>query len=571
MFGNDYFEIRQRLKNVVAGVLALADKVGAEHGPLVDSSVKKGLNDAILFSICGEGQVGKSALLNALFCCEFDGCGKPFSEDAVRWHLYGKGDEDKSSLFQHVYRIDELFKKYHIADTPGINGASQESKLATQSVLSISDVIFWVFSVENPWSASTWDMLSKQKQETLDRSMIVLQQADLRQPQDIQVILGHMNDLAQQRIGQTLPTFPVSALSAQEAKCEERVDRRALDRSGFLALEHHISLSIEQLADRKHMLERVRDAVVKVLYEIESSIEHRSKLLDVNEGFLREIELEVVAARESHSAEFQANLEGMRKVFEGQIPGAMMFMKSKMSVISSLKSMFLSGHFSKKIEIGLIELIQSAVEKQTKRDGVKLVADCKVHWKTVQPRVYEQLTIKLDSFDEVSGGFVDIREKFTDRMGAAAVDSILKLRIRSGLDRLLSERLELLKLPLYVTLVCLSLAGITGFLQIAPYPYLSILFLLCAMASMVFFSVKSNRSRKDIMRIFRERLEDARIPFADGLTSDYKEGVHDFYVAYGGLLSNVRTHIVKAQQELQPNMEQWNGLFLDLKGIEQDF
>lgn len=87
----------------------------------------------------------------------------------------------------------------------------------------------------------------------------------------------------------------------------------------------------------------------------------------------------------------------------------------------------------------------------------------------------------------------------------------------------------------------------------------------------VMFMVSSNRSRREIMSTFGERLDDARIPFADGLNSDYKEGVHDFYIAYGGLLGGVRRHIIDAKAELQPNLELWNGLFLDLKGIEQDF
>ena len=572
MLGNDYFQTRQRLRDVVVNVLNLAEKTGANSEALLHDTIKKGLNDPFLFTVHGDKKTGKSMFLNALFGTELCHVDSANNEDLVKWYLYGEDEEElEESALKYEFRQDSFLKRFNLVDTPGTNSANQESKLVAQGLLPISDIIFWVFSVTNPWAAATWEALSQQDQNDLDRSVIVLQQADLRGPEDIEVMLGHMNDLANQRIGQTLPIFPVSAQHAYSAKLAKKPDRRVLEKSGFLAVEHMISQRINASIPRKETLGQVRDATVTVLNDIEQTISRRRKLLDENEGFLRDIEAEVEKERESHAAEFKANLASMRDVFKNQTYDAMNLMKSKMSVLGSLKSMFITGHFSKKIESGLIDLIQRAVEKQADKDGSHLVSDCRAHWETVRPRVREQLTIDLDDFEKASGGFAETRQKFTKRMGAAAQDSVVKLRIRSGLDRQLTERLASLKSSLYVALICFSLAGLGGFFQAPFYPYLSFVFLLASLVAMFYFSVISNRSRKEIMLTFAERLEDARIPFADGLDSDYKEGVHEFYLAYGSLLGGVRTHIVKAKQELQPNLDQWNGLFLDLKGIEQEF
>lgn len=573
MFGNHYFKIRQRLRDVVTGVVQLAEKTGAESEALCEKPLVKKFNEPFLFTVYGEKKAGKSTFLNALFgyrLCDVDSA---ITGDSVKWYLYGKKEEggELSSVLQHEFRERSFLKDFNIVDTPGSNSLLDDSKLAVQGVLPVSDVVFWVFSVKNPWAASTWDMLSKQDQSVLDKSLIILQQEDLSQPEDIKVMLGHMNDLAQQRVAQQLPIFPVSAKAAYKAKLAKFPDRRVLERSGFVALERAVSEVMDESFSRKEVLGEVRDAAVEVLRETESKIEYRRKQLNDNEGFLRDIESEVEVARQGHATEFKGNLVGMRDVFENQTLDAMLFMRSKMSVLNSLKSIFITGHFSKKVEQGLIDLVKAAVEKQVKKDGLQLVSDCKAHWETLRPRVLERLTIELGDFDKVSEGFPDTRQRFTDRMGAATIESIVRLRIRTGLDRQLSERLDSLKIPLYVVLSCLAGAGITGFLGLFIYPYFSLLLLVIALIGMVAFSISSNRSRRDIMRLFQERLEDGRIPFADGLNSDYKEGVHDFYIAYGNLLSGVRSHIMEAKQELEPNLEQWNGLFLDLKGVEQDF
>ena len=87
---------------------------------------------------------------------------------------------------------------------------------------------------------------------------------------------------------------------------------------------------------------------------------------------------------------------------------------------------------------------------------------------------------------------------------------------------------------------------------------------------MVVFTFQSRRSRSEIIESFAEKLGDSRVPFADALGSDYRDGVRDFYIEYGSLLESVRRHIADAKLDLQPNLEQWNGLFLELKEIEQE-
>ena len=78
------------------------------------------------------------------------------------------------------------------------------------------------------------------------------------------------------------------------------------------------------------------------------------------------------------------------------------------------------------------------------------------------------------------------------------------------------------------------------------------------------------KSRKSLCRDFMERIEDLRQPFADSLAEDYKDGVREFYLEYGGLFEIVRRRIADQRTLLKPRMKRWNNLFLEIKAIEQE-
>jgi hypothetical protein len=80
----------------------------------------------------------------------------------------------------------------------------------------------------------------------------------------------------------------------------------------------------------------------------------------------------------------------------------------------------------------------------------------------------------------------------------------------------------------------------------------------------------SQKSKEILSANFAERIDDLRQPFAESLANDYKEGVREFYVEYGGLFEIVRRRIADQKLLLKPRLERWNNLFLELKAIEQE-
>ncbi len=571
MFG-DYFKTRKRLTDVVVRVLELADKVEAETKPLQDNDITKGLKNPFLLVVCGEVNAGKSSLLNGLFGQYICKTNVLPETDRVQWYRYGEEecDEEVTPILEERFRPVDFLMDFNLVDTPGTNSVVQGHQAITDRFLPVSDLIFWVFPAGNPWGASTWDFIGKQKGEMIEKSVFILQQADLREEGDLDVILGHMQDLSRKRIGRTLPIYPVSGKLAMQAKLERPFSESLWHESGYPSLEKYISEVVSKSPARREILGHVRDAAGKVLRSVEDMIELRTHVLDENERFLNEIENEINTSRERQSADLLSKFATMKEVFADQSQIIKKMMLRKTGAWSTLKSLFVPGDLPQVAVHALADSVQNAVEEQSSHDADNLIGECRDHWQTVQPRVKEQLDISLDDFDQLNDRFHEVKQRFTRKMGRAARQAVVKLKIRGGLDMRLSERSSRLKIWIYMCLLFFLCAGVSGSLQLGAYPYPALACVAGGILSMLVFVIQTYRTRKQIIADFSAQLENSRNRFTEALRADYRNGVRDLYIEYAQLLEGVRRHISQAKLELQPQLEQWNGLFLELKEIEQE-
>lgn len=569
MFGDDYFTTRKRLTDVVVRVLALADKTDADKKPLLDNDITKGLKNPFLLVVCGEVNAGKSSLLNGLFGEDICKTNVLPETDRVQWYRYGdKGsDEEVTPILEERFRPVDFLMDFNLVDTPGTNSVVKGHQAITDRFLPVSDLIFWVFPASNPWGASTWEFISKQKDDMINKSIFILQQSDLREEGDLDVILEHMRDLSRKRIGRALPIYPVSGKLAIQAKTETPFGEALWRESGYPALEKYISEVVSGSPARRQVLGEVRDAAGKVLRSVEDMIELRTRLLEENEYFLNELEKEINDIREKQSAGIASKFQTMKNVFASQEDEGKALMRRKTGFWGTLKGLFVADDLPQTIVQSLVESVKEAVEAQANKDAEVLIKECRDHWDTVRPRVGEKLEISLDEFDQAEGNMGEVKQRFTQKLGRAARQAVVNLKIRGGLEMRLAARRSKLKIWVYICLILLLCAGVSGSLKQEIYPYAC---LGGAVLALIAFAVQTYQSRKRVIADFMSHLENSENKFADTLASDYRNGIRDLYIEYTQMLEGVRRHISQAKLELQPNLEQWNGLFLELKEIEQD-
>ncbi len=570
MFGKRYFEIRERLAEVVLGVGQLARECGGEIlDPVTDGDFLKDLRKPFLFVVCGEVNAGKSALINALFAteiCEVDALPKT---KQLHWYRYGEkvSSVEKRSMLVQDLRPFEILRDFEVVDTPGSNASIEGNLEEIERFLPVADLLLFVFPVGNPWCADTWQLIARLPEEQLDKVTFVLQQSELRNEEDLKVILGHMKTLGEQKTGKVPKIFPVSAKLAMEAKKNDPPLSHILRKSGLTTLNEFISTKVSLDPDRREILKKVSDSAQEILKKIEARIEERSDTLDSDQRFLAELEDEVDLRREGQAISLLERLSGMGDVFfrQGQI--ATRDLGRRMSITRSLISLFQQEKLPTKIEGDLITAVKEAVEKQAEADGVELVKNCRNHWKTVEPRIRENLGISPPDFEQETESLAGTRKRFMRRLGRSAKQAVAQLKIRGAIDLKIDTRRMVLRRYTTLFLILYTIGGIFGGFGVATWPWV---FVITATGTLGVAAIYSKLSRKALCRDFMEDFKDLRHTFADSLESDYKDGVREFYLEYGELFEIVRRRIADQKLLLEPRKERWNDLFLELKAVDQE-
>ncbi|MDA7887765.1 dynamin family protein [Akkermansiaceae bacterium] len=570
MFGDRYFATRQRFTDVVTRVRDLGEECEIDVEALLEEGdFLKELRRPFLVVFCGETNSGKSTLINGLFgknLCEV--CDRPNTQKITRyqWGSRDKTDDSDAHVTERFLPFDFL-KEFHLVDTPGADARTPGNTESIEKFLPIADLIIFALPASNPWSASTWQLVARLPSEQLKNVVFVLQQADLKSEGDIEVILGHMQKLGEQKTGEIPRIFPVSAKLACEARQKDPRPERMWQLSGFPPLESFITRKVSGNFDRHRILRDIWDATQSTLNRIEQGIQERRITLDSDEYFLKEIETEVHVRRDGQASAFSRKFSTLGDVFSEQGKESLEALGSQLSLVQSLFSLFRRERLPTRIEKQLIEAVKNAVEEHAAKDGSDLVQNCRNHWETAVPRIEERLDQTPPDFNLDADSLSGARQHFVDRLGEASKLSVANLKIRGTLDMQMEERRTVLRYYMTIILTAIMAAGIFGGLGIALAPWIS---LGVALFFLLGAGLYSQKSKKLLRANYAERIDDLRQPFAESLANDYKEGVREFYVEYGGLFEIVRRRIADQKLLLKPRLQRWNNLFLELKAIEQE-
>ena len=570
MFGDRYFAIRQRFTDVVARVRDLGGECEIDVEALLDDGdFLKELRRPFLVCFCGETNSGKSTLINGLFgekLCEVSD--RPNTEKIIKYQFgKNKRSEDANAHVVERFLPIEFLREFHLVDTPGSDALISGNTEAIEKFLPIADLLVFAFPGDNPWGAHTWQLVARLPSAMLKNVIFVLQQADLKSEDDLRIIVGHMEKLGEQKTGETPRIFPISAKLAWEAKSGEGISEEIWQQSGFPSLEAFIERKVSGNFERHRVLRDIWDATQSALNRIEQGIQERRITLDSDEYFLKEIETEVHVRRDSQVTAFSRKFSALSDVFLEQGQDSLGALNSQLSLLQSLYSLFRRERLPTSIEKRLIEAVKNAVESHAGKDGSELVQNCRKHWETAVPRIEERLEQTPPDFNIDADSLSGARQRFIDRLGEASKLSVANLKIRGTLDRQMEERRTVLRYYLTIILSAIMAAGIFGGLGVSLAPWITLgvaLFFLCGAA------LYSQKSKEILSANFAERIDDLRQPFAESLANDYKEGVREFYVEYGGLFEIVRRRIADQKLLLKPRLERWNHLFLELKAIEQE-
>ena len=569
MFGERFFAARERLAELIHGIHRLAAEAKADPGQDISREcLENELLRPFTFIACGEINAGKSSLLNSL--CRQNLCptGVLPVTDRIHRYRYGSTASDTSiDEIEEKCRPIGFLKNFVLIDTPGTNaGGTGQLDVVAREALG-ADLVMGVFPVSNPWGAATWDFIARLPGEVLERTVLVVQQADLREPCDLEVILGHMADLSMKRVGRALPAFAVSAKLASEARRATPVAAQSLRASGFPALEEFISRAICLSPARCALLETWRAHAATALRLVEDQIDDQNRAINGHGHFIDGIESEIDGMRLQFVARLPRHLANVAEVFQTEAVWVSRLLHRRMRALPSFWRLFTGDRTGQQMESAFIERLRQTIEAVAEKDSGEVADACAMHWKELGERVQNAIDTPLESERPIDETLAAARQRFVHRLSGAARESIGGLKVRTRLDKELRKRNLALRSFLITTLVFTTAGAICGALGV---PWLPAIF--CSMAGLFFTGgvVVAWVTRRAITRDFRQRLLDTCGAFARALQSDYEDALRVLFHEYAVALGRLRTHLAREKLAIEPRLKRWQELFLTLKAIEQD-
>jgi predicted GTPase len=553
-FGEPYFSARESLCQILYGIDSLAYDSGTQ---LTALSPPENIHYPFLFLAFGEINAGKSSFLNSLFATDLCPVNiLPETNEVIHYH--SKNSDLTSNPF---------LRDFQLIDTPGTNNPNHNLLEATAEFIPQADLIFFVFPVTNPWEANTWNLISSIPQDCLHRIVIIIQQADLRDPADHAVISQHVADLAMKRIGTVPPIFPVSAKIALLAKTSSSTNRNLYIESGFQALENFISTHICLSPQRISLLHSWRNHAASTLRTIEEHIDSQSRALSQQNHFLSSLENEIESMREKLIARVPRHLVEVTEIFDKEAFLVTKSLRRKLSLIPSTFRIFFGDRTGSSIEQLLIDRLRAAVESVAEHDGRDIVTACRNHWHDLDTRVRESIGTSIAQSVPIDSNLEQARIRFVSRIGRAAQTGIGNLSVRKNLERNIRRRNIALKSFTATTLIFLILSATVGILNL---PWLPIIFASIALLFSLIGATIALITKNRVARDFRHSLQGTCSAFADALRQDYEDAIHSFFQDYTSCLGALRSHLANEKLAIEPKLQRWQNLFLSLKAIEQN-
>lgn len=549
MLGEGYLKARDTLAELIRYTRALAHR---SKTPLLEGEgeLEAQLEKPLRIAVCGEDGAGKTTFLEKLLDVSLSDVTSPSPSISIIRNSDDQVLADEEECCSKFYTSE--LNNLELVEANGLSKLDPAMKKSLAQMLRGADFIFWVLPVEDPWAAGTWDELSNLSAFLRMRSAIVLQQSDRREAEDLEKLLAHVKNLSEQRLGDELPTYAVSAQNGNGMQqCYDLLSRAVND--------SHV---------RRSYLRDVYSKAYAMLARTESGIDERSRCLSGDQEYLQSIEAQVSRLRAEELQSLKAQLSDLGGLLSNQIPRVMRFTSLRTGVVNSLFSLFSHGDVASKVEIFMIDKVSEDAEAYAAEQAQRMRAQCRDKWDEMRPHLENRLSINVGDFDEKS--FDAQQVIFCEEMVKSTRYCLQHLLLRRYLDTLLKIRFKVMRSLLKWSLFLAAAAGAIGCFSSNPLNLVSLVLAVLCWISIAVNIIYSRHTGQALNLSFEEALEDAGPALRKAMQERYTDRVHSFYNAYIPMFETMRRHVAQAQADLQPQQKIASQLYLRMKAFEQE-
>jgi GTPase SAR1 family protein len=530
MVVEQYLESRAHLNQALGALVSLSQQTGESAGTIQNlQSLAAGLNEPLLFVAVGEVKSGKSSLLNALFGQEFCKTDVLPATDKIYIFKYADSERDVAIAADVTERYHpiEFLKNFNIVDTPGTNTIVSSHQDITTSFVPLADLIIFVFSVANPWAASAWDFLRLLGHGWKKHIVFVLQQADLRTPEEVRTIIQHLEQTILQILGSSRPIFAVSARQALRAKLEGKGKEDPLWlNSNFGALEDWISATVTRSEERGGKLRSIAQTGQVVLESIQTKLRGALDLLKSDQERITSIRSTLTVRKEQTLRQVGGFIREMEMAYDACRERGEKLLEERLGFFQTFKMIFSGGRWEKDFQDKIESDVQAKVREQIEHALELLESDLRLIWQELQDKVQAQFD--SDTKRQVRPavpGFISQRGVILQKLQLTLLEQMSDAKIKQQLQEWFGETARWLRVPAGVA----AAGGI--FTIIAALAHAAILDVTGTVAGLAAFTgtVYAVFRRRHILREYRLRMDEKRRELAGAVETQLRHAITAFY------------------------------------------
>src|SRR5580698_10245911 len=534
MVAEKYLELRSQLGTTLGSLITLAHQIGAPEDTLRNlQNLVTNLGQPFLFVVVGEVKAGKSSLLNALFGRDFCKVDVLPATDRIYEFKYDETDHDVQ-ISDHVtalYRRIDFLKDFNIVDTPGTNTIVANHQDITENFVPMADLIVFVFSVTNPWGGSAWDFLRLIGHQWKKNIVFVIQQSDLRDPDEVAAIAKHLDQTILQILGSSCPIFAVSAKKAFLAKTSSNVDRDKLwSESHFGELEDWITKTVSQSEERGGKLRSVAQTAQVVAGGLRARLQGSLDMLKSDQEKLASIRSTFDSRKTQSQRQIGGVIREIEQAYDACRERGEKELEERLTFFKTVKMVFSGSRWEKDFQDKVESEVKKEVQAKIEHALSLLESDLRSMWQDLQDKVNVQFGSETKKqVRAVMPGFLSQRQEVLQRLQLTLLEQMSDAKIKEQLQSLFGETTRWLRVPSSVA----AAGGIAT--VIAALTHTALLDVTGTVAGVAALTgtLYAVWRRRKILRQYREQMNEKRRDLTRAVESQLTHAIEAFYHEVG--------------------------------------
>jgi GTPase SAR1 family protein len=551
MIGDDYLEVRAHLGTALYALTSLAHDLQATPETIETlRGLNASLKEPFLFVVMGEVKAGKSTVLNALFGREFCRADVLPATDRIYLFKYAAEAIDVP-INEHMtesYRPNIFLRDFNIVDTPGTNTIVPEHQRIAEEFVPMADLVLFVFSITNPWGASAWDFLDLIHNHWKKNVLFILQQSDLRSPEEIETVKKHLEQTAREKLGSSPPIFAVSAKTAFIAKTGDPAEREVLlKQSHFDELERYIGQTIAGGETRGGKLRSVCASAQVIVRELAEKAKGAFATIQKDNDRIQKMGGILEERKEQSLRQVGGVLWSLAQNFERTQKKSEELLAERLSWGRTIQLMFRKQKWHTEFQESIDQQLRETLKRQIANSIELLETDLKAVWQQLHESIQKTFATEVPT-PPAPPDFINERDQLLKRIELTLIEKMSGRAIEEQMTRMFDDAATWMRLPAGIAVVGgaatvaaalahLAIIGIAG--SVAGVAALS------GAAVAVF-------KRNQILGEFRKQMAEKREEILSPVEDHLRHAINVFYQELGGTFQPLQAFCAAQQKIYEP-------------------